>query len=303
MSQPKPHYRRSTHMITRRTSQRLMRLLPRGKKLKQLLRYAIFSAAATHGVQIHGFCCMSTHIHVICTDIFGSAPDFARDMFRLIAKAANSLHGTTGELWDGRGPHYLRLEGASTVYRYMVYAITNPVGAVLVRSCTDWPGAITTPGQTARSGTAVRPKMAFFRRSSLPTSIAYQLTIPPQLAHLSPDAFRQELARRVAAREATLRAKVLRRGGRFLGVRALLRLDRFSAPPDNGEVLGARIPHVADDDPDRRVHRIKALQAFRLAYAKARELWLQGLGEVLFPAGTFKMRGYPNVKVADQTVP
>ena len=302
MSAPNPRHANVTYLVTRRTSQRLMRLLPRGKALKQLIRYAIFNAASVHSVEIHAFCVLSTHIHLVCTDTLGNIPDFMHDALQLISRAANHLHGVKGELWDGRSPNYVALpaEGSAaeqTTYEKLVYTIVNPVEAILVKSCQQWPGVITTPGRTVRSGRAIRPKTAFFRRSKLPTSVDFKLTIPPALAHLRPEAFRQELGRRVAEAEARIVADARKAGKRFLGVRNLLRLDRFSAPGKNRERLGDRVPTIADRDPERRRARIRALQDFRRAYAKARDEWIRGLGEVLFPAGTFKLRGYPGVKV------
>ena len=304
MSAPNPRLPNVTYLISRRTSQRLMRLLPRGKALKQLIRYAIFHATSVHSVEIHAFCVLSTHLHLVCTDTLGNIPDFVHDVLGLIARAANHLHGVKGELWDGRSPNYVALPAPGdtaaeeTVYDKLVYTIVNPVEAILVKRCQQWPGVITTPGRTVRSARVPRPKTAFFRRSKLPTSVDFQLTLPPALAHLKPQVFRQELGRRVAEAEAKIVAAARKAGKRFLGVRNLLRLDRFSVPGKNREHLGDRVPTIADRDPERRRERIRGLQDFRRAYAKARDEWLKGLGEVLFPAGTFKLRGYPGVEVA-----
>ena len=297
MSQPSPRHPNTTYMLTRRTSQRLMRLLPRGDKLRQLVRYAIFKAAAAHSVEIHGFCCMSTHLHVLATDKLGNIPDFTHDVHELIARAANSLHGVKGELWDGRPTNYLALEGADTALRYFTYLLLNPVKALLVKSCTDWPGAITPPSQACKTGKVKRPDTAFFRRSKLPEVVDFELTIPPALAHLAPKAFRKQLSASVSHAEQRVHAHAKGKGLRFLGVRRLLKRDRFSAPSKSGERSGERVPTIADSDPDRRRHRIELLQQFRQQYREAREQWLAGVTEVLFPAGTFKMRGYPGVVV------
>ena len=142
-----------------------------------------------------------------------------------------------------------------------------------------------------------RPKTAFFRRSKLPEVVDFELTIPPALAHLTPKAFRQQLATSVSDAEKKVHAHARDRGLRFLGVRRLQKLERFSAPPKTGERGGDRVPTIADSDPERRQQRIGLLQQFREQYRKARKQWLTGLAEVLFPEGTFQMRGYPGVVV------
>lgn len=297
MSLPHPRRPGTTYLVTRSTSQRLMRLLPRGKRLKQLLRYALFKSAAKHGVELHAYCVMSNHIHICATDVHGTIPDFARDAFSLIGRVANSLHRVKCDFWDKRPTSYVEIEDADTMWRKLVYTIVNPVTAILVRTCTEWPGVITTPGRTCRKVKAKRPKTAFFRRSKMPQSVDFELTMPPQLAHLAPDAFRHELGRRVAAREAEIRTSARRRGLRFMGARKLLRQDRFSAPRNTSRTSG-RTPTLAGTDVPRRRERIRALQKFRSDYREARKRWLAGARDVLFPHGTFQLRHAPNVQVA-----
>ena len=49
-------------------------------------------------------------------------------------------------------------------------------------------------------------------------------------------------------------------------------------------------PYVACKTPKLRVAALLALKAFRCAYSKARELFAEGVRDVVFPAGTWDLR-------------
>ncbi len=298
MSQATPRHPKTSYLLTRRVAERHLRLIERsGRKVEDLFRYAIGKAQAAHGVAVHAVCVMGNHWHAVVTDVEANIPDFARDVHSLVGRAINAEDEASDGLWDRRGTSYVAIESEEDVWRYLVYTVTNPVQALLVKSHAEYPGLVTRPGQTVRTMDARRPRLRFFKRSRLKRIERLSLSIPPALAHLTPVEFRNELGFRVRVEEALLQERAKAEGKTFLGRRAILRMRR-DQPPRTRERGGRLRPTLAESNRTRRIERLTALKLFRQQYAVARALWLQGL-EAVFPAGTFQLRGYPGVVVAD----
>lgn len=230
------------------------------------------------------------------SDRVANIPDFARDLHSLIGRALNAKHGELDGLWDKRPTNYLDIESAEDTFRCLVYLITNPVRSCLVKTCREYPGLVTLPGQAARTTFAMRPRLKLFKRSKMRPMERLTLTVPPALSHLTPVQFRQELASRVAVQEALLQEKAKAEGKTFLGRRALLRMRR-DQPPKTRERGGRLIPSIAESNRKRRIERLIALKVFRQLYCIARRAWLDGDPDALFPVGTFQLRGCPGVVV------
>ena len=68
-------------MITRRCYQRTFRLRP-SDETNHIYLYCLAWAAAKTGVEIHAACVMSNHHHLVLTDVYGTLPDFLRELHR-----------------------------------------------------------------------------------------------------------------------------------------------------------------------------------------------------------------------------
>jgi len=284
-------------MLTRRCTQREFRLSPAGR-VPLVFAYGLAVVAERYGVEVHVACCMDNHYHLVVSDPLGRVPEFTRDLNSLVARAANSIHGQCEAMWSSRRVSLVELLDPEDIWRKLVYTLVNPAAAGLVDRLSEWPGFATRPVDHERAPKTIRrPKTPFFRKSKMPVTATLRLTIPAALGKLTPKAFAQELRRRVAEREAELRATRRAEGRRVVGAKRLRRL-RPTAKPKTRAIHGGRNPAMAAHDTSRRVAALGALRTFRDTYRRALERWRAGAGPVAFPFGTYKMKDYPDVIIA-----
>jgi len=121
----------TTYLLTRNTSERRYFLRP-SKELREAILYCIADAQAQHPVQIHAFCAMSNHLHIVFTDPDGTAPLFVQAMNQNIARYVNCSLGRFGAMWEGGArPNYCVLPEHGDILDKIVYTLTNPVKAEL----------------------------------------------------------------------------------------------------------------------------------------------------------------------------
>src|SRR5690242_11182517 len=70
MSLPREIVPGTTYLITRRTLRRHLLLRP-DEAITQLLVYLLAVSAPRYGLQVHALCAMSTHLHLVVTDVQG----------------------------------------------------------------------------------------------------------------------------------------------------------------------------------------------------------------------------------------
>src|SRR5262249_44327205 len=70
MSQPRHIVPGTTYLITRRVVLRHMLLSP-DDAITQLIHYVLAVLALRYGLQVHALCAMSTHLHLVVTDVHG----------------------------------------------------------------------------------------------------------------------------------------------------------------------------------------------------------------------------------------
>ncbi len=291
----------TTYLLTRRCTQRRFMLVPRGI-VPSLFGYCVALAAERHGILVHAITVMSNHWHAVLTDPHGEVPEFSRDVHSLIARALNAHLGRWEALWSSQRLSLVELVDAPDIWDKLVYTLTNPVEAGLVKRSADWPGLRTRPVDIRRQPRVFRrPRTKFFRRSGLPQEAQLCLAVPPLLGSLGARAFAQELQERVATREATIRERMEAAGRRFMGAADVKRQRRDARPKTHERRRGCD-PSVASRDRTRRLGALERLRRFRDAYRAALERWRERTGPVHFPEGTYKMRDYPGV-VSDRAPP
>src|SRR6185295_147507 len=104
-------------------------------------------ASARFGVIVHGYVTMSTHVHLVVTDVEGRLPSFVAMFHRLVAMATKVLRKWDGAVWDAAQTSYVRLETREAVLDKLAYVIANPVADGLVRTANEWPGAKSCVGE------------------------------------------------------------------------------------------------------------------------------------------------------------
>ena len=122
----------------------------------------------------------------------------------------------------------------------------------------------------------------------LPDEVAIHFTKPPVLAHLSEQAYRDELAERVATLEANAaNDRRLPGGPRLLGRKAVRRQSPFSFPKSVIERRGIR-PRVATRNKWLRIALKQQSATFERRYDAALHRHRSGYKSVIFPYGTYK---------------
>lgn len=283
MTPPRQVLPGTTYLVTRRCAERRFFLRP-SNLTNQVFLYVLALAARRFGVQVHAFCAMSNHFHLLVTDPDARLPDFERYLNSLLARALNCALGRWEHFWAPNSYSAVALRTPQDVLNKAGYVLANPVAAGLVPQARQWPGPWSAPEQIGANAVPVqRPAIFFSPKGYAPATASLQLVAPPGFA--SAEAFRQALIVDLAAREAA----AAQRGGEFLGVERVLAHDPMGHPASHEprRVMG---PRVAARDKWKRIEALARLATFLREY---REAWLarrRGNPNVVFPAGTFLLR-------------
>ena len=136
--------------------------------------------------------------------------------------------------------------------------------------------------RSQRSGRA-----AFASRSKMPETAVLMLDRPQVRLELSDSELRAKIREDLATREAEI--GVERAGKPVLGMKAALKIH-WSTVPRKGEELFGRQPTFSTQTQEQRLRmkllRIQFLKDYRSALAR----WNAGERDVVFPAGTVRMR-------------
>src|SRR5690606_32680575 len=104
------------------------------------------------------------------------------------------------------------------------------------------------------------------------------------------EAFRAELAGRIAARVKEIHAERAAEGQRgWVGVKAI-RQQRWSDHPGVQSATGSLNPRIACKDKWRRIELLNQQVGFWQEYREARVRYLAGERNVVFPAGTYWLK-------------
>ncbi|HTM45340.1 MAG TPA: hypothetical protein VL137_10320 [Polyangiaceae bacterium] len=282
------------YLFTRRCTQRQFLMRP-DPETNNAFIYCLAVAANRFGMKVMFTMPESNHHHTGALDSEGKHPEFLELFHKLFAKCQNSLRGRWENFWAAEQPSVVRLRSPSDVLDKMVYALSNPVKDHLVDKATDWPGASSLKATlNGTQLTAHRPKHFFRENGSMPEQVTLKLYRPPGYEHLTQEQFAALIIERIAKVERRAREK--RRGGRVLGVKAVLR----QCPTDTPQTRAQRRqtnPRVAAKNKWQRIEALRRNKVFQLAYAKAREAFSWGWGNVMFPEGTYWLRRFAGVLV------
>jgi REP element-mobilizing transposase RayT len=274
----------ATYLVTRRCAQRQFLLRP-SKTSNDAFRFLLAVAARRYGVEIHAFCVLSNHVHLVLTDPGARLPAFHQFLDALVARAINASLGRWEAFWAPNSYSAVALATPADIVDKIAYVLANPVAAGLVRSGALWPGLWSAPERFGGDALeAHRPKHFFAPNGSLPEKETLELTIPPGFE--SAAAFREQVTAAVAEREQQARRD---RAGRFMGVARVLAQEP-SARPSPGEPRRGLNPRVGARDKWKRIEVLGRLAEFLRVY---REAWAEktaGATDVVFPAGTYLLR-------------
>jgi hypothetical protein len=253
-----------------------------------LFAYLLAVAAERYHILVHVFCVLSNHYHLVVTDPDARLPEFQRYLDGLVARALNCTLGRWESFWDPDSYSAVRLENPEDILDKIVYVLTNPVAAGLVRHGREWPGLWSDPNTIAGEEIELERPTGFFREQGpMPASTRLRLHRPQ--AFEKDESFVETLHRRFAEAEARFAAERERAGRSVLGASRVLAQNPRSRPA-NSEPRRTLNPRVACRNKWGRIEAIRRLAGFGKAYRAALEKWRATDRTVLFPAGTWLMR-------------
>lgn len=88
-----------TYLVTRRCIGRRFLLRP-DDALNNAFIYCLARAVDKYGMEVHGFCVMSNHYHLVLTDPQGLLPDFMAWLNRQLAMCVKRLRGLDEVVWE-----------------------------------------------------------------------------------------------------------------------------------------------------------------------------------------------------------
>jgi putative transposase len=290
MTAPRQVLTGTTYLVTRRCTQRQFLLRP-SKLTSGIFAYVLAIASERYGVEVHAYCVLSNHYHLLLTDRDGRLPAFQQFLDALVARAVNSVLGRWESFWAPSSFSAVALASNQDVIDKAAYVLANPVAAGLVIAGREWPGLWSSPEAIGGEVLVRRPKRFFARRGLLPESIALKLTVPH--GFVTAQAFRAALAPALAKRE----AEAVRTRRRFLGKERVLAQWPFDRP-GAGEPRRTLRPRVAARDQWRRIELLGSLKEFLSDYRAALGQWCSGKRDTVFPTGTYQMRTLHGVACA-----
>jgi len=269
------------------------------KKLANFIGYCLAYSAARYGIQIHASVWMSNHHHTDVTDPDGNLAAFKQLLHSLIARGRNAALHRHDSFWSGDDACDTRRPTDDESLGDLVYTLTNPVEAGLVKWARLWPGFTTIGWRFGETRTFKRPDWFFDEKNGeMPEEVSLTLVRPPIFAALDDNALYEKLMCEVRRCEVEVQQRLRRECRRFIGLKKLA-LQPWSRAPKSFEERFRVTPKVAAGSKWLAVAELQRNREWERQYAAARTLWLAGESAV-FPAGTYWLRRFAGVEVAAQ---
>jgi len=284
-----------TYMLTRRTVCRYFLLRP-DDEMQELIEYSLAFAANLHGLDVHAYCAMSTHVHVVLTDVHARLPQFLQAFHRMVAMGVKRLRHWDGSVWDSERTSAVELLTYDAIVEKIAYVLANPVAAGAVVNSDDWPGAKTCVEDIGQTVKKVRLPKGYFDPTKWAECMDLAIMLPPSITEAETPAFRKDVAEALRREVETARATIAPEN--VLGAKeaATISPETRSKTP---EPLRKRNPTfaVGHGHRDIAVMAARAVTAIRAAYRGALKKWCAGDRGVEFPEGTWWMRVFHAVNV------
>lgn len=280
-----------TYLISRRCTQRQFLLRPE-PLVEQIYLYCLGEAAQRYEITLHGYIAMSNHQHLVARDNRGNFPEFLAHLHKMIAKAMNRHRDRWENFWATEQPNAVYLVEPCDRFAKLVYLLANPVNGHLVDRISDWPGAISLGLHLWGGFKTVKRPLGYFRADgNMPDEVTIRIERPDGFENLSEAEWVAML--RSAMRREEERAREVRRaaGHGVLTRRRILTTDPKESPTTVDRRRTLR-PNVACLNEERRIYELDVLTAFRVERYAALVRALKGESDVIFPFGTYRIRGF-----------
>lgn len=310
MSNPRNLYPDTTLFVTSLCVHGSYRLVPT-RLVRRVVKYAFAVVSSRYrdewGMEFYDFEFLSTHYHLVLYDHLGTVTDFIKDLNAVIARELNSIRGTSGAFF-ARGPGIQTVLGDEKVVGHCVYTLANAVSAGIVHKTAHWKGFNSLRMQYGKETVVKKPRVgiwsrkvrhagrkaarrsgraAFAGRSTMPETAVLKLDRPRVLPELSDAQLRAKIREALAVREAEVAEQ--RAGKPSLGMKAAMKIH-WSTVPEGGKELFGRQPTFSTQTHEQRRGMKRLRRRFLRDYRLALERWNAGERDVVFPAGTVRLR-------------
>jgi putative transposase len=295
MSYPRNILPGKTYLLTRRTVCRYYLLRP-DEETKGLIEYSLATAARLYDLDVHAYCAMSTHIHVVLTDVHGRLSLFLAYFHRLVAMGAKIYRCWDGSIWDSEPASAVELLTRDAIVEKIAYVLANPVAAGAVLNPDDWPGAKTRVADIGQTTLKARLPKVYFDKTKWRELVELPIALPPMIAEGNAEAFREEVAKELDLQVAMARQTITPE--EVLGAKraATISPETRSTTPEPIRKLNPTFA-VGRGHVDVAIEAARAVKAFRVAYRAALDRWRKKDRDVEFPTGTWWMRVFHSVNV------
>lgn len=267
-------------------------------EIANFVGYCLAYVAKLYDIEVHASVWMSNHHHTDVTDPLGNLVPFKQLLHSLIARGLNARRGRQDSFWSGDPASDTRRPSDDESLGDLVYTLTNPVKAGLVKWGRLWPGFTTAGWKFGETRTFRRPKWFFDRAGDMPEKVSLTLVRPRIFGALTDSQLDEKLAQAVRARELEIQRDLAKLGRRFMGRRKLMK-QRWDQAPRSREDRFTIAPQVAASSTWLVLAELQRDEAWEKDYAEARACLLAGKPAV-FPAGTYWLRRFAGVEVLEQ---
>jgi putative transposase len=173
----RPIYSGRSYKVTRRCLGRLLLLSPglEAEELFNFIGYCLAYSANLYGIQVHASVWMSNHHHTDVTDPEGTLVPFKQLLHSLVARGRNARLGRHDSFWSGDDACDTRRPTDDESLGDLVYTLTNPVKAGLVKRGVLWPGFTTIGWRFGETRTFKRPDWFFDESGRMPEEVSLTL--------------------------------------------------------------------------------------------------------------------------------
>jgi REP element-mobilizing transposase RayT len=276
-------------------------LLRPDRVMTQIIVYLLAVAAERFHMKIHALCAMSTHIHLVVTDMEGELPAFLQFFHLMVARCTMVHRRWNASVWDSSPTSVVRLGSRVAMVEKIAYVLANPVTAGLVRRAHEWPGAKVLASEIGCGVLRARRPQVYLnpKNSDWQDEAMLAISFPPGVDASEEASFQRQVTAEVARLEACAQAHMAERRRSVLGP-ARARVVPPTARATSDEPTIDRNPTfaVGRDQGNAWHDAVAALRAFRTAYRDAFKRWCAGVRSVVFPAGTWLMHELHGAAVA-----
>jgi len=297
----RPIHPGASYKVTRRCLERRLFLAPgrEPEKIANFIGYCLAHTANMYGIEIHAAVMMSNHYHIDVTDPHGQLASWKQSFNSLVARGLNALRPRFDSFWSGDGPCDTLRPSDDETFMDLVYTLTNPVKAGLVKWARGWPGFTTAQWRFGETRSFRRPDWFFDQKGDMPEEVSLTLVRPRIFVELDDDALYDKLVAAVRDAEIRAQSELRAKGRRFKGLPKLAKQAWYRAPVSVEQRFRLR-PKVAASSTWLRLVQLQRDRMWERAYVMAREAWLAGDRHVVFPAGTYWLRRFAGVAVGQR---